>query len=322
MEQALAERKQGVRMNQTEEDRLAMRTKFTIDVLGDESFHSMVATVCMEICAFMRREYDTGEDWFRGGFPELTNAVGFGGCMMEILVALDWLIKAFYINLTESQTADDLSQTWLGRYSPTLAKSMIMPKIVLGYCLLMRERILEQGIFEGERSWLVQSTETDHPSRAVVQDYVTRHLKALLRIRVSLLVQNALATATFSGLSRDATGHQSRVSFVNAMIDCVLELLYDSLDKGDAIWTHGHITRIVVCTIYCVSKAIDCPIRLVQLESLCFSCFPLHREEQDAIREWYSNKFFPESSIAMACTTQQGNMMKRLQTMYASMDED
>lgn len=318
MEQAHAQRDQGGQM--TDEKIEEMRNKGTKDVLGDESFHSMVATVCMEICAFVHIDLgDSDDDRFQGGFPELTNMVGFGEYMMEILVALDWCIKAFYTSLTESQTAEDLSSTWLGRYSPTLAKEMVMPKIVLGYALIMRERILEQGIFEGEKSWLVQSTEVDHPTRSIVQEYCTGHLKALMRVRVSLLVQNALATSLFSSISCDTAGHQSRVVFINAMIDSVLEILYVSIDKGDAIWSHGHITRIIVCTIYCVSKAIDCPIRLVQLESLCFSCFPLHREEQDAVREWYSGPFFSESSIAMECS-QQSSTINRLQTLYESME--
>jgi hypothetical protein len=318
MEQAHAQRDQGGQM--TDEEIEEMRNKSTKDVLGDESFHSMVATVCMEICAFVHIDLgDSDDDRFQGGFPELTNMVGFGEYMMEILVALDWCIKAFYTSLTESQTAEDLSSTWLGRYSPTLAKEMVMPKIVLGYALIMRERILEQGIFEGEKSWLVQSTEVDHPTRSIVQEYCTGHLKALMRVRVSLLVQNALATSLFSSISCDTAGHQSRVVFINAMIDSVLEILYVSIDKGDAIWSHGHITRIIVCTIYCVSKAIDCPIRLVQLESLCFSCFPLHREEQDAVREWYSGPFFSESSIAMECS-QQSSTINRLQMLYESME--
>lgn len=304
----------------TDTKREDMRRKYINDVLGDASFHKMIATVCLEICAFMHRDINQEDGRFKGGFPVLTNMVGHGGYMMEILVALDWFIKAFYVNLSTSAKLEDVSSTWLGQFSPTLAREMVMPRLVHGYVHILRERIIEQGMFEGERSWLVQTIETDHPNRAIVQEYCTRHLKVLLKTRVSLLVQNAVATTLFSSSIEETTGdkRRERAEFISALIESVLEGLYISLEKGDDVWRHGHITRIIVCSIYCITKMIECPIRLVQLESLCFSCFPLHREEADVVRDWYDGTFLTSCYIAREAS-QYSSTVSHLIHMYKAL---
>lgn len=262
------------------------------DVMEDDTFHAVVATVCLEMCAFMH--HGLGDDRFVDGFPVITNMVGHGGHMMEILIAVDWFIKAFHTSLATSQTQEDLSRTWLGRYSPSLAKEMMLPKIVLGYALVIRERILEQGIFEKESSWFTRSNQNDSDSIAVC-GYCMRHLNVLLKARVALLVQNAVMTGLFSSTLEDQTGSpwEIKCTFINAMTDAVVKMLESLLSERLDIAFHQRITRIIVCAVYCTAKIIQCPLRLVQLELLCFSCFPLHNKDVDDLREYYNNIFLP-----------------------------
>jgi hypothetical protein len=234
MKQAIADIKSGdlwIEESSVDQNRNAVE-----EVMEDEMFHISVALISLEIIAFIHSDKD---DRFMAGFPSSTKRAGYGNSMVEILVSLDWFLKAFQ---------EDHAKSWLPE--PT-GSSATLPPILHGYGLIIRGRILEQGIFEDGSSWFDAATNSMDARNAMRQNYAIMSMYAIkqfslfLRERVRILVQNIVLTGNIQ-----CQLWEGRSMLCKAMTKAVSKMLDSLLYKHLCIVYHTHAARVLVCSTF------------------------------------------------------------------------
>eukprot|EP00889_Picochlorum_renovo_P003913 jgi/Picre1/30943/NNA_006302.t1 len=133
--------------------------------------------------------------------------------MAEFLIGLDWLIQSF---------GED---GWARQY---LNEGLEMPKILLGYLYIVRDRILEQGIFGQGSSW---------------------HFASMMESRSRVLVNHLCFGNVFLECSWRKKERMSQ-----SMAAAVLKLLDSLLTNHFGIVFYTHATAIILCSIFCTAK--------------------------------------------------------------------
>jgi hypothetical protein len=251
----------------------------------DALFHEFIALVCCEACAFAYSDHDTT---FAGGFPLLLKRSGRREGMAEFLIGLDWLIQSF---------GED---GWARQY---LNEGLEMPKILLGYLYIVRDRILEQGIFGQGSSWYERATRAQSAMEASmvppgdddyrICTYCVRHFASMMESRSRVLVNHLCFGNVFLECSWRKKERMSQ-----SMAAAVLKLLDSLLTNHFGIVFYTHATAIILCSIFCTvrfikvvvaqnklfmaflcamqAKVANVPVRFSDLEMVASTCFPLH----------------------------------------------
>ena len=206
------------------------------EVMEDEMFHISVALISLEMIAFIHSDKD---DRLISGFPSSVNRSGYGKCMAEILVSLDWFLKAF-------QT--DNARSWLPEPTGSLAT---LPPILHGYGLIIRARILEQGLFEDGSSWFdaaTNSMDAGNPVRqnnAITSMYAIKHFSLFLQQRVRILVQNIVSAGNIQ-----CPLWEGKTMLCKAITKTVSKMLDSLLYKHLRMVYDIHATHVIICSTF------------------------------------------------------------------------
>lgn len=211
------------------------------EVGSDALFHEYVALVCCEACAFVYSDHDKR---FSGGFPLLLRISGQESGMAEFLIGLDWLIRAFH------------EDGWARQYR---SKGLEMPKILLGYLHIIRDRVLEQGIFGQKSSWYERATRAQSVMEASmlppsdddyrICTYCVRHFASMIESRTRVLVNNLAFGNVFLECS-----WRKKERMSTSMAAAVLKLLDTLLTNHFGIVFYTHATAIILSSIFCTVR--------------------------------------------------------------------